>query len=30
MENITRTCGDCAGKGCGGCDGTGTITVVED
>ncbi|GDY29446.1 hypothetical protein GTS_10790 [Gandjariella thermophila] len=30
LPNITVTCGDCKGKGCGNCDGTGTITIVED
>jgi len=30
MNNITSTCGDCKGKGCGNCGGTGTITIVED
>lgn len=30
MQHITSICGDCNGKGCGNCGGTGTITIVED
>jgi hypothetical protein len=30
LPDITVTCGDCKGKGCGNCGGTGTITIVED
>ena len=30
VADIATTCGDCSGKGCSGCDNTGTITIVED
>ncbi|MBB5856920.1 hypothetical protein HDA45_007007 [Amycolatopsis umgeniensis] len=30
MDYLTSVCGDCDGKGCAGCDGHGTITIVED
>jgi hypothetical protein len=30
LPDITVTCGDCNGKGCDNCNGTGTITIVED
>lgn len=30
VSDITSTCGDCSGKGCGNCDYKGTITIVED
>lgn len=30
LSDITVVCGACAGKGCGSCNGSGTITIVED
>ncbi|SHF26478.1 hypothetical protein SAMN05444320_10310 [Streptoalloteichus hindustanus] len=30
LADMTVTCGDCKGKGCGNCDNTGSITIVED
>jgi hypothetical protein len=30
MNDITVPCGDCNGNGCGKCDRTGWITIVED
>ncbi len=30
MQDITVICGQCAGKGCAGCNWTGTITIIED
>lgn len=30
MNDITMVCGQCAGKGCSGCNWSGTVTMIED